>query len=419
MASAFLPRMQLLSTTTALLVGFWLPIRLLGYPVPQYVDILFDLIVSLTSAVNIHLYFQEHQLSPKSLKSWTRPSVLLDLTCVIPHSGVSVLLLGDSSHPILLTNLLAARHVRRIKPYLDSFASLPPITYRLVPIFITMPVIIHLIACAWIGLGSGSAGSHSDKLIEYVKALYWTITTLATVGYGDIVPQTPTQMMFATGVQLTGVAIFGYVLSSVASLMARADAAREHHMNNVDRVETFMHSHHVPDAIKSRVRGYYNYVWSQHKGYSDKGLINHLPPKIQSELLAHINRPIVRKVPLFQDASEDLLEDLMTKLKPMIAIPGQKIFRTGDEGDALYFIQNGEVEILGENGASIAKLEAGQFFGEMALVSDRPRQASAVATSYCDLYLLDRQNFLQTLARHAEFRKKIESVMKQRLGDAL
>ena len=410
--------MQLLSTTTALLVGLWLPIRLLGYPVPGYVDILFDLLVSLTSAVNIRLYFLEHQLNPRSIRSWLRPSVLLDLSCVIPHSGVSVLLLGDASHPILLTNLLAARHVWRIKPYLDSFASLPPITYRLVPIFITMPVIIHLIACAWIGLGSGSAGSNPDKLIEYIQAVYWTITTLATVGYGDIVPKTPGQMLFATGVQLTGVAVFGYVLSNVASLMARADAAREHHMNNVDRVETFMHSHRVPDNIKSRVRGYYNYVWSQHKGYSDKGLISHLPPKIQSELLSHINRPIVSKVPIFQGASDELLEDLMNRLKPIIAIPGQKIFRAGDEGDALYFIQHGEIEILSGTGATVAQLQAGQFFGEMALISDRPRQASALASTYCDLYLLDRQNFNQTLARHPEFRQKIEAVMKQRLGDS-
>jgi hypothetical protein len=414
MSERTLPRLQLLSTITALLVGLWLPLRLLGYPVPAYVDTLFDLLVSATSIVNIRLYFHEHQLNLKSYKNWLRISPLLDLTCVIPHSAISLLLLGDASHPILLTNLLAARHIWRIKPYLDSYASLPPVTYRLVPVFITMPVIIHLIACAWIGLGSGSAGSHPDKVIEYIQAIYWTITTLATVGYGDIVPKSPVQMLFATSVQLTGVAVFGYVLSNVASLMARADAARDHHMNNVDRVETFMRSHHVPDQIKSRVRGYYNYVWSQHKGYTDKGLISHLPHKIQSELLSFINQPIVRKVPLFQNASEELLEDLMTKLRPMIAIPGQKIFRAGDEGDALYFIQHGEVDIVSEAGVSIAKLQAGQFFGEMALISDRPRQASAIATTYCDLYFLDRSNFNQTLHRHAEFRQKIESVIQQR-----
>jgi voltage-gated potassium channel len=253
--------------------------------------------------------------------------------------------------------ILFARHIFRIKSFLDAFHLLEPVTYRLVRIGLTRPLLVHLVACAWIALGSGTAGPDMDKGFEYIKAIYWAFTTLATVGYGDITAKTGVQMIFACGVQIIGIGVFGFVLSNVASLLSRMDAAREHHMDNMDRAETFMQSNRIPDELRSEVRAYYQFLWKNQRGYEDQSLMSNLPTKLQSDLYFFINRPMLEKVALFQHAEREMLVELMNELKPRIFAPGEKIFRAGEAGDALYFIHNGSIEILTSNNDMIARLE--------------------------------------------------------------
>src|SRR5262249_15017745 len=88
-------------------------------------------------------------------------------------------------------------------------------------------LIAHWLACGWLALG-GIEGQF-DQTTRYVRALYWCITTLATVGYGDIVPKTNAQTIYAMVCMLLGVGIYGYVVGNVANLLANLDRAKRHH----------------------------------------------------------------------------------------------------------------------------------------------------------------------------------------------
>ena len=81
---------------------------------------------------------------------------------------------------------------------------------------------------------------------------------------------------------------------------------------------------------------------------------------------------------------------------------GDSIFEEGDPGAEMYIIQSGEVEILkttGDSARRLALLEEGDFFGEMAILEDIPRTASARAHTDCVLVRIDRTTFDQ-LVRH-------------------
>lgn len=141
-----------------------------------------------------------------------------------------------------------------------------------------MPILIHSVACTWIWLGSGIPGAMLIKMLEYVKAIYWIFTTLTTVGYGDIAAKSIAQMLFSCLVQVIGVGIFGYVLSNVASILSRSDAAREHHMDNLDRIETFMGVHRIPCGIAVKDPGLLQLLmWLNRKGYTMIRFLQDLP----------------------------------------------------------------------------------------------------------------------------------------------
>lgn len=399
---------RLYSILGAFLVGFWLPLRMIGYFPSFDLEIAFDLLISSVSLLNIVVFFKDRQaLHPDEREPlWRQIGLLSDVICLLPLS------LLDSS--MLWLNLLCARHVRQIKPYLDEFASLQPITYRLVPVFIFLPLLVHLIACGWIAMGSGSAGHDPDRAMEYARGMYWAFTTLTTVGYGDIVAKTPLQMLYACMVQVMGVGVFGFILSNVASLLSRSDAAREHHMDSLDRIETFMRLHHIPTGLRGRIRAYYHYLWSSKKGYHDHALLEGLPAKIQSELWTHINKSIIEKVPFLKGADADLIEDLMNELEPRIYVPGERIFRIDEKGDALYFMHSGQVEVLARDNSVIAQLGEGAFFGEMALISDTNRNATVRATTYCDIYLLQKDSFERVTNAYPKFKRHIEEIVRTR-----
>ena len=80
--------------------------------------------------------------------------------------------------------------------------------------------------------------------------------------------------------------------------------------------------------------------------------------------------------------------------------PGEIVFQQGEEGDCAYFIQSGEVEVLQVTNGSetiIASLREGQYFGEIALITSHPRNATVRAVNATKLAVLGKKNFLTML----------------------
>lgn len=81
--------------------------------------------------------------------------------------------------------------------------------------------------------------------------------------------------------------------------------------------------------------------------------------------------------------------------------PGQEIFKEGDAGDGLYVLREGRVEIcggMGQNGRQVfSEVKPGDVFGEMAVIEDQPRSASAVARDACSVYFIPRGDMLRLI----------------------
>lgn len=97
---------------------------------------------------------------------------------------------------------------------------------------------------------------------------------------------------------------------------------------------------------------------------------------------------------------------------------GTVIIRQGDEGDKFYLIKRGEVDVIVNQGqpdeARVATLSKGQFFGETALLTGAPRNATVIARQDVELYTLDKPHFQSAIAASEPFRKELEKILFQR-----
>ena len=403
----------------ALFIGVWLPLRMVFVGEIQWLDILTDvsmLVLILVRFIKRDSTFTERRSPEKKSNFRRRTSLVVDILAALPLVSVCELIFGGSFAYLFVFKLLCLRRIYDVRKVLDTYDSLHLVIARLVPMALVMPLVVHLLATGWVALGSGTAGPHEDKYFEYGRAVYWTITTLATVGYGDIAGKTLPQMFYSNLTMIVGVAFFGYVLSNVASLLARLDSARQEYLSLLDKVEVFMRYNELPVDIRSKVRSYYRYLWESRKGYDDSFILSNLPTKLRAEVSLHLNAEIIEKVPLLKGADQDLLQDIVLQLKPLVVVPGEKIFHFGEPGEAMYFIHRGPVEIVAQDGKILATLQPGSFFGEMALLTTNPRSATARACDYCDLFILSREAFDRVLHRYPDFEKHVQEIADQRSG---
>lgn len=124
---------------------------------------------------------------------------------------------------------------------------------------------------------------------------------------------------------------------------------------------------------------------------------------------------VLTSVPIFTPLPGASLESLATRLVPLRVDPGTVIVKEGDPGDRFYILAEGEVAVSSD-GASLPDVQAGGYFGEIALLREIPRTATVTAKTNVVLYALDRDDFLAAVTGHAPSASAAEDVVSARLA---
>lgn len=355
------------------------------------------------------------EIRQRYLRGW----FIVDLLAAIPFDVLAAAATGSVATTIRVFGLLRVLRMARILVLQRDWrvrTSLNPAVLRLSFFAFWIGLLAHWIACGWIAL-DGARFGHAE-LHPYQQALYWTITTLTTVGYGDIVPEGRGPVAYTMVVMGLGAAMYGYIIGNVASLLANLDVMRSRHLGRIETINHFMRDRHVPRDVQARVRDYYNYLWDSRMG-QQADIFEDLPTPLRTEIALHLNRNVLRKVPLFEGASESFLRELVLHFEPRVCIPGEAIVRRGEPGRRIYFINKGKVEVLSTDEREVvATLSDGDFFGELALLTSRPRSNTVRAVDYCTLYALDRESFDRVLEDFPDFAADVRRIAEGRRAES-
>jgi voltage-gated potassium channel len=186
--------------------------------------------------------------------------------------------------------------------------------------------------------------------------LWWAIVTIASVGYGDMIPLTPMARILSGFLMLLGIAVFAVPAGILATGFAKELRKRD-----------------------------FLVTWKT-----------------------------VSRMPLFSGLDANAIGDISRLLSSQIIPPDTVIVRKGDVAQAMFFILEGDVEV--EVSPRPTRLTAGQYFGEIALLKDVERTATVISITEVHLLVLGVKDFRRLIDENPQIRETITRVAESRLA---
>ncbi|XP_039672683.1 potassium voltage-gated channel subfamily H member 6-like isoform X2 [Perca fluviatilis] len=371
-----------------------------------------DEVVSMSSRIAVH-YF----------KGW----FLIDMVAAIPFD---LLIYRSGEETTTLIGLLkTARLLRlvRVARKLDRYSE-----YGAAVLFLlmcTFALIAHWLACIWYAIGnverSTSAGigwldnlgeqlgrPYNDSIIgsgpsirdKYVTALYFTFSSLTSVGFGNVSPNTNSEKIFSICVMLIGALMYASIFGNVSAIIQRLYSGTARYHAQMMRVREFIRFHQIPNPLKQRLEEYFQHAWSYTNGIDMNAVLKGFPECLQADICLHLNRSLLQNFKAFKGSTKGCLRALAMRCKTTHAPPGDTLVHAGDLISALYFISRGSIEIL-KGDVVVAILGKNDIFGEPINQYAPPGQSRADvrALTYCDLHKIHREDMLEVLGMYPEF----------------
>jgi CRP/FNR family transcriptional regulator, cyclic AMP receptor protein len=124
---------------------------------------------------------------------------------------------------------------------------------------------------------------------------------------------------------------------------------------------------------------------------------------------------LIKKVPLFAGCSKGELQEIAHIADEIDLAEGKEMTREGSRGREFFVLLEGEADVT-KDGSNINKLGSGDFFGEIALVSDSPRTATVTATSPVRALVITDRSFRRLLDEQPEIQRKVLVALAERLA---
>ncbi|XP_026079075.1 potassium voltage-gated channel subfamily H member 6 [Carassius auratus] len=393
------------------------------------VDVLFIIDIVITFRTTYVNHNDEVVTHPKLIaihyiKGW----FLVDMVAAIPFDLLIFMSGLNETTATLIGLLKTARLLRlvRVARKLDRYSE-----YGAAVLFLlmcTFMLIAHWLACIWYAIGhverpymkTGWLDNLADQLgkhyndsdassgpsiqDKYITALYFTFSSLTSVGFGNVSPNTNSEKMFSICVMLIGSLMYASIFGNVSAIIQRLYSGTTRYHTQLLRVKEFIRFHQIPGELRQRLEEYFQHAWSYTNGINMNAVLRGFPECLQADICLHLNRSLLQNCKVFHGASKACLRALAVRFKTTHSPPGDTLYHHGDVIKALHFISRGSIQVS-QNNIVLAILGKNDVFGEpINLYADHGHSnADVTALTYCDLHRIQRDDLLEVLDMYPVF----------------
>ncbi|KAL0334077.1 UNVERIFIED_CONTAM: putative cyclic nucleotide-gated ion channel 5 [Sesamum angustifolium] len=220
-------------------------------------------------------------------------------------------------------------------------------------------------------LSSGIVSSRKF-LSKYCYCLWWGLQNLSTLGQGLQTSTFPGESIFSIALAILGLILFALLIGNMQTYLQSLTIRLEEMRVKRRDSEQWMHHRLLPPDLRERVRRYDQYKWLETRGVDEESLVQSLPKDLRRDIKRHLCLALVKRVPLFENMDERLLDAICERLKPCLYTENTYIVREGDPVDEMIFLIRGRLESVTTDGGrsgffNRSLLKEGDFCGEELL----------------------------------------------------
>ncbi|XWS54882.1 hypothetical protein CRYUN_Cryun10bG0127700 [Craigia yunnanensis] len=345
------------------------------------VDIVLTFFVAYIDSRTQLLVRDSKKIAVRYISTW----FLMDVASTIPIEALGFLFTGKSKVSISYSflGLLRFWRLRRVKQLFTRLEKDIRFSYFWIRCARLLAVTLFLVHCAgclfylladryphqgktW--LGSVNPNFRETSLwIRYISALYWSITTMTTVGYGDLHAVNTVEMIFIIFYLLLNLGFTAYIIGNMTNLVVEGTRRTMEFRNSIEAASNFVSRNRLPPRLKEQILAYMCLRFKA-ESLNQQQLIEQLPKSIYTSICQHLFLPTVDKVYLFNGISREILLHLVAKMKAEYIPPREDVIMQNEAPDDVYIIVFGEVEIIDyemEKELVVGTLHSGDMFGEI------------------------------------------------------
>ncbi|KAI8532145.1 hypothetical protein RHMOL_Rhmol11G0190700 [Rhododendron molle] len=362
-----------------------------------------DNIVDLFFAVDIVLTFFVAYINPRTqllvcdprkiatryLSTW----FVMDMASTIPFEALAYFFTGKHQKGLCfsLLGLLRFWRLRRVKQFFTRLEKDIRFSYFWVRCARLLSVTVFLVHCAgciyylladkyphggrtWIGSVNPNFRETSLR-VRYISALYWSMTTMTTVGYGDMHAVNATEMIFIIFYMLFNLGLTAYLIGNMTNLVVEGTRRTMEFRSSIEAASNFVSRNRLPPRLKEQILAYMCLRFKA-ESLNQQELIEQLPKTICKGIRQHLFFPTVEKVYLFKGVSKEILLLLVADMKAEYVPPREDVIMHNDAPEDVYIIASGEVEMIScemEKERVVGSLQSGEIFGEVGALCCRPQ----------------------------------------------
>ena len=185
-----------------------------------------------------------------------------------------------------------------------------------------------------------------DADMQYLITFYWVITTMTTVGYGDITPSTFYEFAAAVLMQVVGVTVFGFMVGNMATLSLMLQGRQGQLKQKINAFQAFLQTQGVPKPLQHRVLTDMEHFYRTPNVVIKRDIIDCVPTMLASDVARNLFQMALDKAPIFHCISHAAKQQLYLRLQPFHVAKGDILVSPGEVSRAIIFVLSGSLSIF-------------------------------------------------------------------------
>eukprot|EP01018_Ginkgo_biloba_P031336 Gb_18871 [translate_table: standard] len=359
------------------------------------IDVILTFFVACVDAKAHMLIDNPKQIAIRYMSTW----FIIDVTSAIPFEALSVIVRGNlagSSISYRLLNMLRLWRLRRVKVLFTRLEKDIRFSYfwiRCARLF-----------CIVIRIGT-------------IHGLDLYFLTLEKKAFGFVNAR---EMIFIIFYVLFNLGLTAYLIGNMTNLVVQGTSRTMQFRNSIRAASNFLHRNDIPPNLKDQILAYMCLKFRAEELQQQK-VMEKLPKAIRTNISRNLFMPTVDTVYLFQGVSRDLVLDLVTEMNAEYFPPKEDIVLENETPSDIYILVSGEVEMLtyrSGNEQVVEALGAGDMFGEIGVLCDKPQPLTVRTRKLSQLLRLSRTVLLDKMQTKPTDTKMILNNLLQRLKNS-